>query len=171
MFCSERKLLVLGAIQGCGIGTAIVNGIILYFTLPKIEQIGNASLTLNFFGMALGCGLLCPLFGTVTLKNITKKRRSFNIKKRKDEHLLAKFVPNNLGGAVFVICFLTASILWGVPYFIALLLKPQFQFHRFLWLFIVAIYSGICASFAVYLGMLRSYFAKKTERCENHAIK
>lgn len=160
MFSTERKFLVLGAIQGCGIGTTIVNGIILYFTLPKIELISNSSLTINFLGMALGCGLLCPLFGKLTFTNVINKNGNFYIK-QKEEHLLAKFLPNNLCGAAVVICFLTAAVLWGVPYLVALLLKPQFELSRILWLVIIAVYSGICASFAVYFGMLRSYFVKK----------
>lgn len=156
----ENKLLVIGAIKGCGIGTAIINGIILYFTLPKAEQICNSSLTFNFLGMALGCGLLCPLFGNLTLKGIVNKKENFCVT-GKENHLLAQFVPDNLAGAAIVICLLTVLALWAIPYLAAFLLKPQFQLSRFVWLIILAGYAGICASFAVYFGMLRSYFVHK----------
>lgn len=160
MELTDKQALIKGAIQGCGIGTAIINGIILFFTLPKLDMISNTTVTFNFLGLALGCGVLCPLFGKMTLKSVLEKNPQVYLGAKKD-HALAKFVPDHLGLAAIVIGLLTAIILWGIPYGVALVLKPVFVLNRWIWIILIGCYSGVCASFAAYFGMLRSYYTRK----------
>ncbi len=160
MELTDKRALIKGAIQGCGIGTAIINGVILFFTLPKLDMISNTTVTFNFLGLALGCGVLRPLFGKMTLKGVLEKNPYLKIDAKK-EHMLAKFVPDNLGLAALVIGLMTAIVWWVVPYGIALILQIEFTLSRWFWIIMIGCYSGVCASFAAYFGMLRSYYTSK----------
>lgn len=160
MELSDKQALIKGAVQGCGIGTAIINGVILFFTLPKLPILTNTMVIFNFLGLALGCGILCPLFGKMTLKGVLEKNPYLNMGAKRD-HMLAKFVPDNLGLAALVIGLMTAIVWWVVPYGIAFILQIELILSRWFWIIIIGCYSGVCASFAAYFGMLRSYYTSK----------
>lgn len=156
----HTKVLIKAGIVNCGIATAIINGIISYFSLPKIEQIASTSLGINFLSVALGCGLICPFFGGLILKGVSAKNPALHLE-RKSAHILARLVPDNLVLGAIMIGLLDGIILWGIPCVTALALGFEITLNRNVWVVIVGFYSGIAASFAAYFGMLRVYFAHR----------
>ena len=151
------KALAKGALKGCGIGTVVINAIILFFTLPKAAMIDSGALLFNFMGVAVGCGLLCPLFGGMVLKDVTKAHPTLDYGD-KSAHAVARFVPNNLFLAAVVIGVLTTLVWWVLPCAVAMVASINVALPRLAWLIIIALYSGACASFAAYFGMLRSHY-------------
>ncbi len=152
------KILIKGAIINCGIATALINGIINYFTLAKTSVLISSTMGFSFFGVALGCGLICPFFGGMILKGVISKNNiDFGAK---SEQALAKFVPNNLVLGAIVIAILTVAVLWVVPYLVAMVAGIEITLARMVWVVAVGLYSGVAASFAAYFGMKRSYYAK-----------
>ena len=155
----ETQILTKTSVINCGLATAVINGLISYFTLEKVDALANGSVTFNFLGVAIGCGLICPLFGGMTLKGVLGKNSGLDLG-RKKEHIIAKFIPNQLLLGICAIGLCVTALLWGVPYLVAMCLKLNFYLPRIVWVVSIGIYSGIVASFATYLGMLRVYFAK-----------
>lgn len=152
------KILVKGAIINCGICTALINGIINYFTLAKTSVLVSSEMGFSFFGVALGCGLICPFFGGIILKGVISKNNIYF--GAKSEQALAKFVPNNLYLGALVIGILTVAIVWVVPYLAVMLTGIEITLARMVWVVAVGVYSGVAASFAAYFGMKRYYYAK-----------
>ena len=78
------KILIKNSILNCGLTTAIINGIISYFTLPSMEQMISSSLRINFLLVALGCGIICPLFGGLILKGVLAKNEQLDFEQKED---------------------------------------------------------------------------------------
>ena len=153
----STKILFKGAIINCGIATALINGIISYFTLMKAGTILSSDLMFNFFSTALGCGVICPFFGGLILKGVSAKNQiAFGEKK---EQLLARFIPDNIFLGAVLIGIFTIIALWLVPYALIAVLKIKLTLARFFWVIIIALYSGAAASFAAYFGMKRAHYA------------
>ena len=155
----HKKVAFTVACQ-CGIPTALINATILYFTLPKMESIISSSLSINFLSVALGCGLICPLFGKMILKGIASKSPLENNKKN---GIFNKSLPTTLFLGTVFICLITFVFLWLLPYMVVCLINWQFDLARIVWLIFIALYSGIAASFASYWGvMLANKISGKT---------
>lgn len=153
------KVLIKGAIINCGIATALINGIISYFTLTKAPVIFSQDLAFNFFSTALGCGVICPFFGGLILKGVLAKN-SVDFGAKKDQ-MIARFVPDNVFLGALVIGAMAVIMVWAVPYVLAAAVSLNFSLKRFAWVVLIALYSGLAAGFAAYFGMKRSYFAKQ----------
>ena len=147
-----NKKVVSTVVSKCGIPTSLINATILYFTLPKLETIISSSLSFNFLSVALGCGLICPLFGKMILKGIADKASLVSSSEQKG--FLSKYLPNNLFTGTVFISLITFAFLWLLPYIIVCLTNVQLDLTRISWLVFIAIYSGISASFASYWGVL-----------------
>ena len=156
------KILIKNSILNCGLTTAIINGIISYFTLPSMEQMISSSLRINFLLVALGCGIICPLFGGLILKGVLAKNEQLDFE-QKEDHFIARFIPNNLMFGAIVIGILTSIILWVIPYGIIWLIGFTTTLSRIVWIILVGFYSGVAASIAAYFGLLRVYFAQSKE--------
>ena len=90
----SNKILFKGAVMNCGIATAIINGIICFFTLTKANALLSSDLAFNFLSTAIGCGVICPFFGGLILKGVAAKNEiDFG---SKSEQTIAKFIPNNI---------------------------------------------------------------------------
>lgn len=153
------KGIMFAAVKNCGIATGVINFLILYFTLPKIEFIELESLLVNFLMTAIGCGLICPFFGGLTLKSL--KSRNDIFWNEKQERFISKYIPNNLIVAAFIISFITVVICWGIPYIVVVITNFSVLLARIYWICLIAIYAGIVASIATYFGILRAYYAQK----------
>ena len=154
------KKIVSTVVSKCGIPTALINATILYFTLPKMETIVSSSLSFNFFSVALGCGLICPLFGKMILKGIANK---ISFENNKKEGLLSKSLPATLFLGTMFISLITFAFLWLLPYIVVCLINWQLDLTRIVWLIFIAMYSGISASFASYWGVvLANKISRKT---------
>lgn len=154
----SNKILFKGAVMNCGIATAIINGIICFFTLTKANAILSSDLAFNFLSTAIGCGVICPFFGGLILKGVAAKNEiDFG---SKSEQTIAKFIPNNIVLGAIIIGLITVLTLWLLPYAVIKLTSLQLTLSRIVWIVIIALYSGLAASIAAYFGMKRAHYAK-----------
>lgn len=154
----SNKILFKGAVMNCGIATAIINGIICFFTLTKANALLSSDLAFNFLGTAIGCGVICPFFGGLILKGVAAKNEiDFG---SKSEQTIAKFIPNNIVLGAIIIGLITVLTLWILPYAVIKLTSLQLTLSRIVWIIIIALYSGLAASIAAYFGMKRAHYAK-----------
>lgn len=154
----SNKILFKGAVMNCGIATAIINGIICFFTLTKANALLSSDLAFNFLGTAIGCGVICPFFGGLILKGVAAKNEiDFG---SKSEQTIAKFIPNNIVLGAIIIGLITVLTLWILPYAVIKLTSLQLTLSRIVWIVIIALYSGLAASIAAYFGMKRAHYAK-----------
>lgn len=154
----SNKILFKGAVMNCGIATAIINGIICFFTLTKANALLSSDLAFNFLSTAIGCGVICPFFGGLILKGVAAKNEiDFGIK---SEQTIAKFIPNNIVLGAIIIGLITVLTLWILPYAVIKLTSLQLTLSRIVWIVIIALYSGLAASIAAYFGMKRAHYAK-----------
>lgn len=154
----SNKILFKGAVMNCGIATAIINGIICFFTLTKANALLSSDLAFNFLGTAIGCGVICPFFGGLILKGVAAKNEiDFG---SKSEQTIAKFIPNNIVLGAIIIGLITVLTLWLLPYAVIKLTSLQLTLSRIVWIVIIALYSGLAASIAAYFGMKRAHYAK-----------
>lgn len=126
----SNKILFKGAVMNCGIATAIINGIICFFTLTKANALLSSDLAFNFLGTAIGCGVICPFFGGLILKGVAAKNEiDFG---SKSEQTIAKFIPNNIVLGAIIIGLITVLTLWILPYAVIKLtsLPINFKPHR-----------------------------------------
>lgn len=150
------KALIMGAITGCGAGTAVINGLLAFFlTLPKVPELTNSQMVISFFGTALGCGLICPFFAGIASKGVAGLNYG-----PKSEHIIARFLPNQVVLHAIITGILTALIVWGVPEVIAIALHVQITLPRIAWVIAVGAFSGVAATFAMYFGLIRVHYAK-----------
>lgn len=144
--------------MNCGIATAIINGIICFFTLTKANALLSSDLAFNFLSTAIGCGVICPFFGGLILKGVAAKNEiDFG---SKSEQTIAKFIPNNIVLGAIIIGLITVLTLWILPYAVIKLTSLQLTLSRIVWIVIIALYSGLAASIAAYFGMKRAHYAK-----------
>ncbi len=156
------KQVLKGAILNCGLATGLINAIISNFTLPKEQGLLLSDLTMNFALTAFGCGLLCPFFGTIILKAVAgKKQIAFG---EKDDHIFAKYVPNNLFAGAIVIALMATISLWLLPWIIISLLHVDVYLVRIGWIVMIGLYSAISAAFGAYFGMHRVHYATQMPR-------
>ncbi len=154
----SNKILFKGAVMNCGIATAIINGIICFFTLTKANALLSSDLAFNFLSTAIGCGVICPFFGGLILKGVAAKNEiDFG---SKSEQTIAKFIPNNIVLGAIIIGLITVLTLWLLPYAVIKLTSLQLTLSRIVWIVIIALYSGLAASIAAYFGMKRAHYAK-----------
>ena len=154
----SNKILFKGAVMNCGIATAIINGIICFFTLTKANALLSSDLAFNFLGTAIGCGVICPFFGGLILKGVAAKNEiDFG---SKSEQTIAKFIPNNIVLGAIIIGLITVLTVWILPYAVIKLTSLQLTLSRIVWIVIIALYSGLAASIAAYFGMKRAHYAK-----------
>lgn len=154
----SNKILFKGAVMNCGIATAIINGIICFFTLTKANALLSSDLAFNFLGTAIGCGVICPFFGGLILKGVAAKNEiDFG---NKSEQNIAKFIPNNIVLGAIIIGLITVLTVWLLPYAVIKLTSLQLTLSRIVWIVIIALYSGLAASIAAYFGMKRAHYAK-----------
>ena len=154
----SNKILFKGAVMNCGIATAIINGIICFFTLTKANALLSSYLAFNFLSTAIGCGVICPFFGGLILKGVAAKNEiDFG---SKSEQTIAKFIPNNIVLGAIIIGLITVLTLWILPYAVIKLTSLQLTLSRIVWIVIIALYSGLAASIAAYFGMKRAHYAK-----------
>lgn len=154
----SNKILFKGAVMNCGIATAIINGIICFFTLTKANALLSSDLAFNFLSTAIGCGVICPFFGGLILKGVAAKNEiDFG---SKSEQTIAKFIPNNIVLGAIIIGLITVLTLWILPYAVIKLTSLQLTLSRIVWIIIIALYSGLAASIAAYFGMKRAHYAK-----------
>ena len=154
----SNKILFKGAVMNCGIATAIINGIICFFTLTKANALLSSDLAFNFLGTAIGCGVICPFFGGLILKGVAAKNEiDFG---SKSEQTIAKFIPNNIVLGAIIIGLITVLTIWILPYAVIKLTSLQLTLSRIVWIVIIALYSGLAASIAAYFGMKRAHYAK-----------
>ncbi|PWM51053.1 MAG: hypothetical protein DBX41_04605 [Clostridiales bacterium] len=154
----SNKILFKGAVMNCGIATAIINGIICFFTLTKANALLSSDLAFNFLSTAIGCGVICPFFGGLILKGVAAKNEiDFG---SKSEQTIAKFIPNNIVLGAIIIGLITVLTLWILPYAVIKLTSLQLTLSRIVWIVIIALYSGLAASIAAYFGMKRAHYAK-----------
>lgn len=154
----SNKILFKGAVMNCGIATAIINGIICFFTLTKANALLSSDLAFNFLGTAIGCGVICPFFGGLILKGVAAKNEiDFG---SKSEQTIAKFIPNNIVLGAIIIGLITVLTVWLLPYAVIKLTSLQLTLSRIVWIVIIALYSGLAASIAAYFGMKRAHYAK-----------
>ena len=154
----SNKILFKGAVMNCGIATAIINGIICFFTLTKANALLSSDLAFNFLSTAIGCGVICPFFGGLILKGVAAKNEiNFG---SKSEQTIAKFIPNNIVLGAIIIGLITVLTLWILPYAVIKLTSLQLTLSRIVWIVIIALYSGLAASIAAYFGMKRAHYAK-----------
>ncbi len=152
------KVMIKNAFLNCGLATAFINGIISYLTLAKVEMFENTDLVFNFLGTAIGCGIICPFFSGMILKNtIIKKGIQLGDKKKRK---LAKWIPNNLLFGALMIGLFSAIFLWMIPYFFAEVFSISFSLSRINWCICLGLYSGIAAAFSAYFGVTRAYYAR-----------
>ena len=154
---STTSFLIKSSIKNCGIATALINGIISYFTFVKGTSIMSSVASTNFMTVSLGCALLCPLFGGLILKGLNKNEL-MNLA-GKHTHTVAKFMPMALLPGVLVIAVFTFLSLWVLPYAIVTLLNIEFAMTRIAWVMLLTIYSGVVATSAAYFGIIRAYYA------------
>lgn len=152
------KIVLKGAIVNCGLATALINMVTCYLTLAKVPMFLFTELSVNFLGTAIGCGLLCPLFGGIILKPLQKEPLNFE---DKSSHVLARWVPNQILLGAVVIAMFSAILFWGMPVLLFKLLSVEFAIRRIFACFLLGLYSGVVATFAAYLGVHRAYYAKK----------
>lgn len=144
--------------MNCGIATAIINGIICFFTLTKANALLSSDLAFNFLSTAIGCGVICPFFGGLILKGVAAKNEiDFG---SKSEQTIAKFIPNNIVLGAIIIDLITVLTLWLLPYAVIKLTSLQLTLSRIVWIVIIALYSVLAASIAAYFGMKRAHYAK-----------
>ena len=142
----SNKILFKGAVMNCGIATAIINGIICFFTLTKANALLSSDLAFNFLSTAIGCGVICPFFGGLILKGVAAKNEiDFG---SKSEQTIAKFIPNNIVLGAIIIGLITVLTLWLLPYAVIKLTSLQLTLSRIVWIVIIALYSGLAASIA-----------------------
>lgn len=154
----SNKILFKGAVMNCGIATAIINGIICFFTLTKANALLSSDLAFNFLSTAIGCGVICPFFGGLILKGVAAKNEiDFG---SKSEQTIAKFIPNNIVLCAIIIGLITVLTVWLLPYAVIKLTSLQLTLSRIVWIVIIALYSGLAASIAAYFGMKRAHYAK-----------
>lgn len=154
----SNKILFKGAVMNCGIATAIINGIICFFTLTKANALLSSDLAFNFLSTAIGCGVICPFFGGLILKGVAAKNEiNFG---SKSEQTIAKFIPNNIVLGAIIIGLITVLTVWLLPYAVIKLTSLQLTLSRIVWIVIIALYSGLAASIAAYFGMKRAHYAK-----------
>ena len=154
----SNKILFKGAVMNCGIATAIINGIICFFTLTKANALLSSDLAFNFLSTAIGCGVICPFFGGLILKGVAAKNEiNFG---SKSEQTIAKFIPNNIVLGAIIIGLITVLTLWILPYAVIKLTSLQLTLSRIVWIVIIALYSGLAASIDAYFGMKRAHYAK-----------
>lgn len=154
----SNKILFKGAVMNCGIATAIINGIICFFTLTKANALLSSDLAFNFLSTAIGCGVICPFFGGLILKGVAAKNEiDFG---SKSEQTIAKFIPNNIVLGAIIIGLITVLTVWLLPYAVIKLTSLQLTLSRIAWIVIIALYSGLAASIAAYFGMKRAHYAK-----------
>lgn len=154
----SNKILFKGAVMNCGIATAIINGIICFFTLTKANALLSSDLAFNFLSTAIGCGVICPFFGGLILKGVAAKNEiDFG---SKSEQTIAKFIPNNIVLGAIIIGLITVLTIWLLPYAVIKLTSLQLTLSRIVWIVIIALYSGLAASIAAYFGMKRAHYAK-----------
>lgn len=154
----SNKILFKGAVMNCGIATAIINGIICFFTLTKANALLSSDLAFNFLSTAIGCGVICPFFGGLILKGVAAKNEiDFG---SKSEQTIAKFIPNNIVLGAIIISLITVLTVWLLPYAVIKLTSLQLTLSRIVWIVIIALYSGLAASIAAYFGMKRAHYAK-----------
>ena len=154
----SNKILFKGAVMNCGIATAIINGIICFFTLTKANALLSSDLAFNFLSTAIGCGVICPFFGGLILKGVAAKNEiNFG---SKSEQTIAKFIPNNIVLGAIIIGLITVLTVWILPYAVIKLTSLQLTLSRIVWIVIIALYSGLAASIAAYFGMKRAHYAK-----------
>ena len=154
----SNKILFKGADMNCGIATAIINGIICFFTLTKANALLSSDLAFNFLGTAIGCGVICPFFGGLILKGVAAKNEiDFG---SKSEQTIAKFIPNNIVLGAIIIGLITVLTVWLLPYAVIKLTSLQLTLSRIVWIVIIALYSGLAANIAAYFGMKRAHYAK-----------
>ena len=154
----SNKILFKVAVMNCGIATAIINGIICFFTLTKANALLSSDLAFNFLGTAIGCGVICPFFGGLILKGVAAKNEiDFG---SKSEQTIAKFIPNNIVLGAIIIGLITVLTVWLLPYAVIKLTSLQLTLSRIVWIVIIALYSGLAASIAAYFGMKRAHYAK-----------
>lgn len=154
----SNKILFKGAVMNCGIATAIINGIICFFTLTKANALLSSDLAFNFLSTAIGCGVICPFFGGLILKGVSAKNEiDFG---SKSEQTIAKFIPNNIVLGAIIIGLITVLTVWLLPYAVIKLTSLQLTLSRIVWIVIIALYSGLAASIAAYFGMKRAHYAK-----------
>ena len=154
----SNKILFKGAVMNCGIATAIINGIICFFTLTKANALLSSDLAFNFLSTAIGCGVICPFFGGLILKGVAAKNEiDFG---SKSEQTIAKFIPNNIVLGAIIIGLITVLTVWLLPYAVIKLSSLQLTLSRIVWIVIIALYSGLAASIAAYFGMKRAHYAK-----------
>ena len=119
----SNKILFKGAVMNCGIATAIINGIICFFTLTKANALLSSDLAFNFLSTAIGCGVICPFFGGLILKGVAAKNEiDFG---SKSEQTIAKFIPNNIVLGAIIIGLITVLTLWLLPYAVIKLTSLQ----------------------------------------------
>ena len=154
----SNKILFKGAVMNCGIATAIINGIICFFTLTKANALLSSDLAFNFLSTAIGCGVICPFFGGLILKGVAAKNEiDFG---SKSEQTIAKFIPNNIVLGAIIIGLITVLTVWLLPYAVIKLTSLQLTLSRIVWIVIIALYSGLAASIAAYFGMKRAHYAQ-----------
>ena len=154
----SNKILFKGAVMNCGIATAIINGIICFFTLTKANALLSSDLAFNFLSTAIGCGVICPFFGGLILKGVAAKNEiDFG---SKSEQTIAKFIPNNIVLGAIIIGLITVLTVWLLPYAVIKLTSLQLTLSRIVWIVSIALYSGLAASIAAYFGMKRAHYAK-----------
>ena len=154
----SNKILFKGAVMNCGIATAIINGLICFFTLTKANALLSSDLAFNFLSTAIGCGVICPFFGGLILKGVAAKNEiDFG---SKSEQTIAKFIPNNIVLGAIIIGLITVLTVWLLPYAVIKLTSLQLTLSRIVWIVIIALYSGLAASIAAYFGMKRAHYAK-----------
>ena len=119
----SNKILFKGAVMNCCIATAIINGIICFFTLTKSNALLSSDLAFNFLSTAIGCGVICPFFGGLILKGVAAKNEiDFG---SKSEQTIAKFIPNNIVLGAIIIGLITVLTLWLLPYAVIKLTSLQ----------------------------------------------
>ena len=85
------KIVLKGAIVNCGLATALINMVICYLTLAKVSMFLFTELSVNFLGTAIGCGLLCPLFGGIILKPLQKEPLNFEDKSKINGYIIKDY--------------------------------------------------------------------------------
>lgn len=147
------KEMIKCAIINCGIATGIINGVLAYFTLNG-DTLALPDLTINFWGTAIGCGLLCPAFGKLILKNVNTDI----LIEKKSNRIVGRWIPDNFIVGTLVICVLATILLFGIPYCMIQLFPIELQIGKLMWAFVLGGYSMSVASFSAYHGMYSAYY-------------
>ncbi len=149
------KTLVMAGVKNCGIGTAVINGILaFFFTLPKVAELANSDMIFSFMGTALGCGIICPFFAGLVIGSM--KNVEFG---PKESHVIGRFLPDQVVVHALLTGILTLLVIWGVPELVAMALRVHIVLPRMAWVVLVALYSGVAVSFAMYFGLLPKHYA------------